>query len=155
MTDQVTPLREKDCGQLCGSLCCTDWTPGVGLYLYPGEQLLLAEEPWLHNQNQQAEPTPEGSSNQGNRFIICDENCPRHLRPFACRTFPLTAHLNDSGQLNLVLDKRGQMICPLVQSGMPEILSAQFKHIMKRVWQRLLCIEEIRTSIIKQSRFRR
>ncbi len=154
MTTPVTPLS-FDCGDLCDSMCCKDWAPGVGVYLFPGEQVLIGDQPWLqrrwHDSRRYVFPP---SWNRGGWFASCSESCPRHLRPFACRTFPLTAHLDERGRLEMMLDRNGIFICPLVQSGIPELLTARFRATMKKAWQILLCLEPIRDDVLASSRRR-
>ncbi|MFO8059850.1 MAG: hypothetical protein R6U70_04245 [Bacillota bacterium] len=151
MTASVTPLS-FDCGQLCDSICCRDWAPGVGIYLFPGEQLLIGDQPWLqrkwHDSRRYLFPP---SWDRGGWFVTCNEHCPRQLRPFACRTFPLTARMDRPGRLRMVLDRNGAAICPLVQSGRPEFLTARFRATMKRAWEILLCLEPIRDDVLLSS----
>ncbi len=154
LTNDVTPLKQ-DCGQLCGSMCCRDWAPGVGMYLYPGEQLLLADQPWLkrqwHDSRHHIFPASWGD---GGWFVTCTESCPRHLRPFSCRTFPLTPHMDETKHLTVVLDEKGRTICPLVQAGRPELLSAQFRCTMREAWKKLVCLPAIRDDVLMGSRRR-
>ena len=155
MTTPVTPLS-SDCGRLCDAICCKDWAPGVGVYLFPGEQLLIGDQPWLkrkwHDSRHYVFPP---SWDRGGWFVTCNEDCPRHLRPFACRTFPLTAHLDEEGSLSMVLDHNGVSICPLVQSDTPELLTARFRATMKRAWELLLCLEPVHDDVLLASSRRR
>ena len=155
MTSDVTPLP-RDCGQLCDAICCTDWAPGVGVYLYPGEQLLIGSEPWLqrkwHDSRRYMFPP---SWKKGGWFITCNEACERELRPFGCRTFPLTAHLDERGRLSMVLDENGAGICPLIKTGAAEFLTATFRATMQEAWKLLLCVKPIRDDVLMASEARR
>ncbi len=155
LTNDLTPLHE-DCGQLCQSLCCQDWEPGVGLYLLPGEQLLLADAKWLtrrwHSAKHYDFPPSYGA---GAWFVTCDGHCPRDWRPFSCRTFPLTPHLDQNARLQLILDEKGMPICPLIQIQAPERLQARFRHGMHRAWRKLLGIPAIRADVVTASEKRR
>lgn len=156
MTEDVTPLGDTDCGQLCDSICCKNWAPGVGVYLYPGEQLLIADQPWLSRQwhdSRDYEFPP--SWEEGGWFITCDENCERSLRPFNCRTFPLTAHLDDNNKLDLILNDKGQAICPLIQGGSKRLLTAKFRFTMYQAWRLLLNFQPVSDDIKTASDKRR
>ncbi len=155
MTDPVTPL-DYDCGELCESLCCQDWEEGVGMYLLPGEELLLAGEPWLtrrwHDTQRYSLPT---SWDRGAWFVTCEGWCPRSMRPFGCRTFPLTADMSEDGDWRLILDPNGLPICPLIKVDRPELLQPAFRATMKRAWRKLLTVEAIRNEVLASSRRRR
>lgn len=151
MTDTTTPLP-TDCGKLCDSMCCRDWAPGVGVYLYPGEQLLIGDEPWLsrtwHDSRRYVFPP---SWKEGGWFVTCEATCRRSLRPFGCRTFPLAPHLDTHSRLTMVLDENGGAICPLVQAGETALLTARFRATMRRAWMKLLCLKPIRDDVLQAS----
>lgn len=154
ITADATPLA-LDCGDLCGSMCCQDWAPDVGMYLYPGEQLIIGDQPWLkrkwHDSRRYVFPP---SWDRGGWFVSCWGECPRELRPFACRSFPLSPHLDEIGRLHMILDDKGAAICPLVQSGTPEILTARFRMVTRQAWLKLLCLQPIRDDVMMASRRR-
>ncbi|MFP4200869.1 MAG: hypothetical protein ACLFS8_05585 [Clostridia bacterium] len=154
MTADVTPLS-GDCGQLCDSICCQDWDEGVGMYLYPGEELLLAGESWL-TRHWHPEPSPRlpGARPRGAWFVTCEGYCPREMRPFACRTFPLIPHMRDDGGWKLILDPNGLPICPLIQMDQPELLLPSFRATMKDAWRKLLTVEEVKRDVMLSSRRR-
>lgn len=153
LLDRVTPLKE-DCGVLCDKICCTEWDRGVGMYLLPGEEVMFAmNEDWLVWETHSCEDYDFAPSwTQDMYFIKCTKPCPRSKRPFACRTFPLTAYLREDGILKLILDPKGIPICPLIQLGSLNILEPDFVHNVRRAWQILLKDPLIYDDIFWQSR---
>ncbi len=155
MTADVTPLG-YDCGLLCDAICCQDWEAGVGIYLYPGEEMLLAGESWLertwHDHRRYALST---SWDRGAWFVTCTDWCPRPIRPFGCRTFPLTADLREDGRWELIMDPNGLPICPLIQWGSVHLLQPTFRFTMEQAWKKLLAVAAIREEVMASSRRRR
>ncbi len=155
LTGEITPLH-SDCGELCDSICCQDWEEGVGIYLYPGEEILLSGESWLrrtwHDTRNYTFPT---AWDRGAWFVTCDARCPREMRPFGCRTFPLTADMSEDGSWRLILDPNGLPICPLIKTDARFQLRASFRNTMKIAWRKLLTVEAIRNDVLASSRRRR
>lgn len=107
--ERVTPL-ESDCGLLCNKACCDGGDEDFGMYLFPGEELLLADLSYFR-----IEVTDIQLEN-GNYVLLanCDGKCDRRFRPLSCRIFPLTPYLNYQQTLTIDLDIRAKGICPLV-----------------------------------------
>ncbi|NMA52725.1 MAG: hypothetical protein GX949_06950, partial [Peptococcaceae bacterium] len=127
LLEDVTPLA-GDCGNLCGSVCCSEWEQGVGMYLLPGEECMFTkQESWLTWQEHSTEEYDFCPSWTGKvYFIICNGACPRDKRPFACRTFPVVPYLNPAGGLEMRFDQAAALLCPLVKSGDLGLLERRF-----------------------------
>jgi hypothetical protein len=136
---RVTPLA-ADCGKLCKSRCCTEWEEGVGMYLLPGEEAMYSgDEDWLAwetHSTRDYEFCPTWSGDY--YFVKCQGSCPRDKRPFACRTFPLAPHLDTEGNLSMVFDPDGLLICPLVQLGDRKALNPLFIRACEKAWSILI-----------------
>lgn len=139
LIDKVTPLS-VDCGRLCGSRCCTEYEPGVGMYLLPGEEAMYqGDEDWFKfeiHSSEEYDFCPEWKGNF--YFMVCKGTCPRDKRPFACRTFPLVPHLEVSGEMTMIFDVDGALICPLVQLGKLTALHRPFIKACKEAWMILM-----------------
>ncbi len=97
--DDLTPLRGRDCGILCGKRCCAG-DGRTGMLLFPGEETTL--------------PVVE---KDGRRFAVCSGRCDRSIRPLSCRIFPLFPRIEGNGACKARLDVRGNSVCPLVRAG--------------------------------------
>ncbi len=135
-----------DCGTLCGSACCVckDATNDVGIYLFPGEHLLLREsekeQDWLtwEEQDQKDIGFPE-SWTAPVYFVNCKTPpvCPRNWRPLQCRTFPLKPVIDENGVLELIWeDEKLPYICPIIEQNMP--IHDDFYKATYTVWMHLL-----------------
>ncbi|MEW6523477.1 MAG: hypothetical protein AB1445_07885 [Bacillota bacterium] len=153
--DLATPLP-FDCGTLCGKMCCSEWQPGVGMYLYPGEEAMFTQDEdwlvWEEHDTAEFEFCPEWSGKV--TFIMCQRPCPRHRRPVECRTFPLAPHLTAAGALEMVLDPDGLHLCPLIRGGELEVLDPAFVTNAHRAWEVLLQDPLIRADVLWRSRLR-
>lgn len=145
LLDKVS-TREIDCGTLCGSACCKCYgsTEEMGIYLFPGEQLLLKESEkkydWLTWEEQDPGEIDFPSSWTGPvYFVNCKTppNCPREFRPLQCRTFPLKPVISDSGVLELIWDDDElPYTCPIIEENMP--IHDSFYKATYTVWTHLL-----------------
>ena len=135
-----------DCGTLCGSACCVckDATNDVGIYLFPGEHLLLREsekeQDWLtwEEQDQKDIGFPE-SWTAPVYFVNCKTPpvCPRNWRPLQCRTFPLKPVIDENGVLELIWeDEQLPYTCPIIEQNMP--IHDDFYKATYTVWMHLL-----------------
>ncbi len=134
-----------DCGQLCGSACCTclDAEEEMGIYLFPGEHLLLKEMPdtsWLSMETQ--DPSELGfpeSWKEPVYFVKCKTPpvCPRNFRPLQCRTFPLKPVFGENGVLEMIWnDEELPYSCPLIENNAP--IHDSFYKATYTVWTHLL-----------------
>lgn len=130
MTSALT-VTSFDCGKLCAKYCCrtfarADAVPeeqDYGMELYPGEELILAEElatrHWLDwrflNSKEYNLPVSWGAAT-GVYFVGCKEPCPRERRPLQCRLFPYRPVLKPSGKIVLLLEKGAPNYCPLTEA---------------------------------------
>lgn len=133
------PLGRKNCGQLCNRRCCHG-DADDGMFLYPGEEKFYpAKLDW-------ATITPEREPATGRTlpFLVCEGTCPRDLRPLACRTFPLLPGFTETGELELVIDKRGIFVCPLVRADDVNLLHPAFRRRAYRAWCLLLTDPQLR-----------
>ena len=146
LLDRVSPVP-YDCGTLCGAACCRAEEPGkeMGIYLLPGEELLHPrpedpEDDWLiwREDDPEEHGLPCNWPNPA-YFVRCKTppKCPRELRPFQCRTFPLKPFINSDGILTLVynLDDLPYK-CPLAWQAME--LTEDFVKATYTVWYHLL-----------------
>lgn len=153
LLNEVTPLT-VDCGRLCGAICCTEWEKGVGMYLLPGEEVMFSrDEDWLVWQEQSTEEYEFCPSWRGTfYFVRCRGTCPRDKRPFACRTFPVSAYLSPEGTLELRLESAAVPICPLVKAGDINLLDRRFLVRARLAWEELLKDPLIRDNVEWESR---
>ena len=106
--ERVTPLK-SDCGLLCNKACCDGGDEDLGMYLFPGEELLLSDLGYYRI-------TPTDIQLKNGSIVLlanCDGKCDRTHRPLACRIFPLTPYLTYRRTLTLEMDIRAVGTCPL------------------------------------------
>lgn len=121
MLEQVTPLK-SDCGSLCNKACCDGGDEDLGMYLFPGEELLLSDFGYFR-----ITPTDIQLKNGYNILLAnCDGKCNRRFRPLACRIFPLTPYLTYGRTLTLEMDIRAGGICPLAKGKKAPALQPDF-----------------------------
>lgn len=112
--DDVTPIP-VDCGQLCDKACCKG--SDSGMFLFPGEKKVfdLLNPKWI-----KIDKTDFFYEYNGKKYNVpiamCQGHCDRYQRPMACRIFPLTPYLNESGKLEIIIDPRAKGICPMAKS---------------------------------------
>ena len=143
LLDRVSPI-DTDCGQLCGAACCMGDPEGeetVGIYLLPGEEKLHSRhDEWLDWAEDYAEDYEFPDSWTGKVcFINCKTppHCPREKRPIQCRTFPLTPHIDEDGELSLIYnDLDLPYACPLIYEAVP--LNDDFVRATLTVWKHLI-----------------
>ncbi len=105
LTNNTTP-RSFDCGELCGKRCCSNLSNGVH---ESGMSLLPYEKQYLISKGAEYEYT----ANEDGDILICNGNCDRNLRPFACRIFPYYADVKDN-RIAIKKDIRAASVCPLL-----------------------------------------
>lgn len=122
--------------------------------LLPGEEVMFTRnEDWLTWEVHSTEDYEFCPAWHGEFFFVaCTKPCPRERRPFACRTFPLAPYLTPDGQLTMLLDDRGLLVCPLVQDGRLERLQPEFVEAARKAWEILLADDLIRTDVEWRSR---
>ncbi len=144
LLNRVSPIN-ADCGILCGSACCTvsgDYSDEMmGIYLYPGEEKIHDSDcGWLTWTVEKAEDYDFPDSWSGNiYFVRCKTPpfCPRNMRPFQCRTFPLAPHITEEGVLTLIYnDETLPYRCPLIDEKTP--LNDDFIKATYTVWSHLI-----------------
>ena len=75
------------------------------------------------------------------------------MRPFQCRTYPLTPHIDQDGILNLIYnDEMLPYHCPLIEEEIP--LNDDFVKATYTVWKHLIKDPLIRDLVIMDSRAR-
>ena len=105
--ERCTPLK-FDCGRLCGKICCQARDDSEGMWLFPGEETVLAGAETFIIQ-------PTGRTLSNGRILYwlnCTGDCRRATRPLACRIFPLTPRL-DRNVVTMEIDPRAKHLCPL------------------------------------------
>jgi hypothetical protein len=139
LLDRRAPLGYRDCGRSCGRICCTEYEEGVGIYLFPGEESLYAsKELWFHIERSTcAEEDIYPYDESPIDVFICGGRCPRHMRPLACRLFPLTPILRSDGVFTLGYPIGAYPICPLTQAN-PGSLHRGFRRAVRSVYGEIL-----------------
>ncbi len=117
--DDCTPLQ-ADCGKACNGACCTD-EGGEGMFLYPGEQVMLQGAEFLTLAK--SEFTVEGKSVP---IALCKGSCDRKFRPLACRIFPLFPYVKSGSRPVIIMDPRANAICPVARVMKPADLEKRF-----------------------------
>ncbi len=113
LLDAPTPLK-RDCGRLCGRICCRpDETGKGGMLLFPGEEALYDHDPDFEVTG--CDDIPSG------RLVTCLKPCAREKRPLSCRLFPLWPGADGKAKS----DRRAAGTCPLYPGGR-EALSPDF-----------------------------
>ena len=145
LLDQVE-TEVYDCGTLCGSACCAcNKTEDMGIYLFPGEHLLLREvlseyPDWLEWSSE--DPGELGfpeSWTDPVYFLKCRTApvCPRRFRPLQCRTFPLKPVIGENGVLEMIWnDEELPYRCPIIEKNMP--IHDDFYKATYTVWTHLM-----------------
>ena len=147
-----------DCGTLCGSACCscTGERNEMGIYLFPGEHLLLQEaaetdgadavNDWLEWSCEDPQELGFPDSWTGPvYFLNCRTapSCPRELRPLQCRTFPLKPVIGENGVLEMIWnDEDLPYSCPIIEQNMP--IHDDYYKATYTVWSHLLRDRRIR-----------
>ena len=142
LLDRVSPI-ERDCGLLCGAVCCTCGESGdeLGIYLYPGEHKIHnKKDDWLEWTVEAAEDYDFPDSWTGPvYFVKCKTPpvCPRKKRPCQCRTYPLAPYISEDGILEMVYnDEQLPYSCPLIDREIP--LNDDFVKATYTVWSHLI-----------------
>ena len=154
-----------DCGTLCGSACCAcaGNREEMGIYLFPGEHLLLQEaaaeeavdSAATEAADKAAAPEIKGwlewtcedprelgfpdSWTEPVYFLTCKTapSCPRQLRPLQCRTFPLKPVIGENGVLEMIWnDEELPYSCPIIEKNMP--IHDDFYKATYTVWTHLM-----------------
>lgn len=132
-----TPLA-FDCGTLCGHKCCTDFEPGVGVYLIPGELPLFdGTEDWINwsfHRTDQYEFAPSWQQHRQIPFMVCTSLCRREKRPFECRMYPLVPFLGEDGDLQMRYSPFAHGVCPLTERYRLDQLQPEFVAAAREAW---------------------
>jgi len=146
-----TAFTGFDCGTLCDRACCQGTDQEMGIYLLPGEEIILNTQPWLQFQYQEAEDYDFPPSWNGPVvFAHCRGNCTRHLRPMQCRTFPAAPHLKDDKLILVRETIELPYVCPLS----PDALNSQYLANLYLSWQLLMKDYRIKDLVIWDSKLR-
>ena len=142
LLDRVSPVP-YDCGTLCNAICCNCGNDDEdrGSYLLPGEDKVHPRDSdWLTWSAELAEDYDFPESWTGKvYFVRCKPPpiCPREKRPIQCRTFPLTPHIDENGELTMILnDTELPYSCPLIDEQME--LTPEFIKATHTVWKHLI-----------------
>jgi len=151
--EDITPLKDQDCGQLCQAKCCSDWKKDIGIYLYPGEECMVCRNDntfsWEIHSSEDYEFCP---SWQGEYYFLrCSGHCNRLNRPLQCRLFPLAPLLMPSGKLAMFMPEEYLEVCPLIEKGIAG-LNPEFISSCLAVWRILLKDRNIYDDVLWQNR---
>lgn len=128
-----TPLR-KDCGLLCGNVCCKG-DEKTGMLLFPNERTSL-----------------KVTEKDGVRLAVCDGKCERQERPLSCMIFPFFPYLTEDGRVRVIPDIRGYNVCPLVSERENVRFDRIFLRRVKQVGRLLREDGECRAFLLDTSR---
>lgn len=150
------PLATTDCGTLCKTACCQTYNRDMGMYLMPGEEKMFSPKDmdWLsweiHNPKDYDFPK---SWIQSVYYAKCLKPCPREKRPIQCRTFPLTPHLTNNGDLMLIWETLElPYLCPLIEK--KSSLNKNYVEGLQKAWSKLIKNNLVKDLIIWDSRQR-
>jgi hypothetical protein len=141
MFDMVHPLR-FDCGRLCDKICCRGNDEEIGMYLFPGEEILHE-----HTDCLSISDTNFKINGQTVHIAACNGNCDRTLRPLACRIFPLTPFITPKDILLIKMDPRARALCPLTKEDNPFPIQPAFKSAVRRVFTHLIQDPDIKAFV--------
>lgn len=136
MLENVTPLK-KDCGILCGGICCKDGDEKTGMLLFPHEEKMLLNEDYEIEKS-----NCEYGENKTADILFCDGTCNRKFRPLACRIFPLVPYKKDGEELKLIMNPLAKHMCPLARSLEIEQLEPEFVNNVYRAMNRILKLKD-------------
>lgn len=128
-----TPLK-KDCGLICGNICCKG-DSDTGMLLFPFEETTLGIK-----------------EKDGVRLAVCEGRCDRNKRPLSCRIFPFFPYVTPEGKIKVIPDIRGVNICPLVSHFNEIKFDRGFLFRVKKIGRLLYADEECRKFLIDTSR---
>ncbi|MBQ3038087.1 MAG: hypothetical protein IJD30_02795 [Clostridia bacterium] len=148
--DKVTPLK-VDCGKLCERACCKG--DDCGMYLFPGERKVfnMLRPNWGYIENSDFSYT-YNSKQKSVPIIFCSGNCDRYQRPLACRIFPLTPYIDETGTLKIITDPRAKALCPLAKTLDISEYDRGFLKNVKRAFDILATNDEVYTFLDTYSR---
>ncbi len=146
MLEEVTPLP-ADCGAACDKACC-DGDEDTGMYLFPYEEQMLKHAKFLKIEKSDF----EYAKGKFASIALCTPPCDRTLRPLACRIFPLFPYITVEGELKIIMDPRGNAMCPLARRLTPDDLDAKFVRRVENIFKVLIRFEEIETYLFELSR---
>ena len=101
----LTPVKNIDCGRLCNKSCCKG--DEAGMLLFPGEEDIFDGIAGFAVEEIEYMDVP------GIKLLMCDGECDRSMRPFACRIFPVAPHVDQNGGVAALPDIRGRRMCPI------------------------------------------
>ena len=140
--ERETPLYCRDCGKLCGKVCCKgDKNDAVFLFPYEKELLELSVFSFMSSEG-----------NGGCDALLCGGACDRKQRPLGCRVFPLfplALDLGDTVKISVILDPRAVAVCPLAEN--PQVISRRFVRAVKRCGELLLLDERTKKYLLALS----
>ena len=160
MLDRVSPLP-YDCGEGCGAACCRneyfddDTEPYI--YLLPGEKEYLDEAGAGLKTGRELTKDHDLPASYGKYVQVAycagPDSCDRRFRPVQCRTFPLTPHYTEDGELRLIFyDGELPYVCPLIRERVE--LSEDFKEAVAEAWRILAEDPAVRDLILMDSKKR-
>lgn len=149
--DTLTPTP-KDCGMLCNSACCQG--DDSGMYLFPGEMEVYK----LLNPNwSRVEKSDFSYTYMGKKYsvpiIFCNGACDRYQRPLACRIFPLTPILDESGKLQIITDPRAKSICPLSKAFLISDYDEKFVEAVKNAFLLLMKNKQFAAFMVEYTKY--
>ena len=101
----LTPVKNADCGNLCDKICCSG--DEAGMLLFPGEEYIFDGISGFRIEEIEYMDVPNI------KLLLCDGECERGLRPFACRMFPVAPNVDKNGNVTPIPDIRGRRMCPI------------------------------------------
>ncbi len=160
--DRAAPVP-YDCGMDCGAACCRndsffedDTDPYI--YLLPGEKEYLEEaglDSKIGKELARQHDLPDSFGEYVDvMYCAGPESCDRRFRPVQCRSFPLTPHITEDGELQLIFyDGDLPYVCPLIRD--EQELSEEFVSSALEAWRMLAEDEAVHDLILLDSKRRR
>ncbi len=72
------------------------------------------------------------------KLLLCNEACQRDERPLACRIFPLMGFVAEDGEIEVKIDPRAVIVCPLAMVGLEEGITTEFILKVKKTFEILM-----------------
>lgn len=133
--ENVTPIK-KDCGILCGGICCEDGEEKTGMLLFPFEEKIISGKGYEIEKS-----NCEYGDDKTAPILFCSGYCDRKFRPLSCRIFPLTPYLK-KGKLKLIMNPAARGMCPLARSLEPEQLEPLFVKNVYKAMKRIMKLKD-------------
>lgn len=137
--NSVTPL-DMDCGELCGSACCMSRDEDMGIYLLPGEDIMISdavEDFEIEIDDAEEYEFPDSWTGDV-YFVKCKDPlaCNRFYRPVQCKIYPLEPHIREEKLILILSSVETPYKCPLIERKIR--LNPDFVETVYKAWEKLI-----------------